>query len=397
VPELTVSKNRFPLYGLLAVQLLTGIMLMPMSNFLGIFLNEALAFPLSRVAKVIALGQVVGMLASLVGGSLSDRWGKKNTLIVGIAAVSVCCTLYLFRLPWLVLLLWGFGGAGLGFSVLSSQGYLTLAAHSRTLGVFSALYNWGYTIGGAIGVSIAAVILGTDNFAALGMSLAGLGVFTVVFATVLPQLRPAVSQSTLKTGSASYRVLLDRRILLLILLRFLPTCYYGLMTLLPLIIKRQGGSNAVVAGYAAGSAVLASLTQLSAGRMADRKGSRLPTTIAFAMILAAIGGTIITADSVWGLYVFGALGVSAAWALSTLLPGMVRIAAAPQIHGRVFGTLHLMWTSAMILGTLLGGELLEVNVRLPFAIVGILNCIALALTVPFFRGQPGAISSRSQE
>ena len=63
MPELTVSKNRFPLYGLLAVQLLTGIMLMPMSNFLGIFLNEALAFPLSRVAKVIALGQVVGMLA----------------------------------------------------------------------------------------------------------------------------------------------------------------------------------------------------------------------------------------------------------------------------------------------------------------------------------------------
>ena len=395
--EPTVLENRFPLYGLLAVQLLTGIMLMPMSSFLGIFLNEALAFPLARVAKVIALGQVVGMLASLVGGSLSDRWGKKSTLIVGIAAVSVCCTLYLFRLPWLVLVLWGLGGAGLGFSVLSSQGYLTLAAHSRTLGVFSALYNWGYTIGGAIGVSIAAVILGADNFRALGMSLAGLGAFTVVFATILPQLRPAVSQSTRKAGGGSYSVLLDRRILMLILLRFLPTCYYGVMTLLPLIIKKQGGSNAVVAWYAAGSAVLASLTQLVAGRMADRKGSQLPTMIAFVMILAAIGGIIITADSVWGLYVFGALGVSAAWALSTLLPGMVRIAAAAQIHGRVFGALHIMWTSAMILGTLLGGALLEVNVRLPFAIVGILNCIALGLTVPFFRGQPGAISARSPE
>jgi MFS family permease len=168
-------------------------------------------------------------------------------------------------------------------------------------------------------------------------------------------------------------------------LRFLPTCYYGMTTLLPLLIKQQGGSNASVAWYAAISSIFASLTQLLAGRLADRKGVRLPTQIAFGVILTAIVGTILTAQSVWGLYIFGALGVGAAWALSTLLPGMVTFAAEPEIRGRVFGLLHLLWTGAMILGTLLGGELMEIDVRLPFVVVGVLDVIALALTGLFFR------------
>jgi MFS family permease len=169
------------------------------------------------------------------------------------------------------------------------------------------------------------------------------------------------------------------------MLRFLPTCYYGVMTLFPLLIKRQGGDNTAVAWYAAVSAILASLTQLIAGRVSDRWGVRLPTVMAFITILLAIGGTIITAQSVWGLYIFGILGISAAWALSTLLPSLVRVAAEPEIHGRVFGMLHLLWTSAMIFGTLLGGSLLEIDMRLPFMIVGVLNLIALTMTVLFFR------------
>jgi hypothetical protein len=34
---------------------------------------------------------------------------------------------------------------------------------------------------------------------------------------------------------------------------------------------------------------------------------------------------------------------------------------------------------------LLGGELLDIDMRLPFMVVGVLNIIALALTVPFFQ------------
>jgi MFS family permease len=378
------QKNKMPLFGLLIVQLLNGITLMPKSNFFSIYLNEVMAYPLPQVAQVIVLGQIVGMLASLVGGSLSDRCGHKKVLILGTAAMAFSSLLFVFRIPWLIIVFWGLGSVGLGLATLSSQGYLTLAASVGTLGLFSALYNWGYTVGGAVGSPVAALILDQGNFYLLGLAMAGLGLFTTLIPFFLPQVHPPTPSQGKASGFSSYKIFLRRRIFLLGLLRFLPTCYYGVMTLLPLLIKQQGGNNTTVAWYATGSSIIASLSQLLAGKVSDRWGVRLPTVAAFTVILIAIGGTIITAQSVWGLYIFGALGVSAAWALSTLLPSLVTVAAEPEIHGRVFGILHLLWTLAMILGTLLGGTLLEIDLRLPFIVVGILNGIALILTVPFF-------------
>ena len=202
---------------------------------------------------------------------------------------------------------------------------------------------------------------------------------------MLPNLQAARNPLLPVNALSGYRVLLQRNIIMLGMFRFLPTCFYGVTTLLPLVIKQQGGSNSAVAYYAAVSAVLASLTQLLAGRASDRWGVRWPTRVAFTAILFSIAGIILTAQSLWGLYVFGAVGVSAAWALSTLLPGLVTMAAEPPVRGRVFGMLFLLWTAGMILGTLLGGALLEVDLRLPFLVVGLLNILALILTVPFFR------------
>jgi MFS family permease len=369
----------------LGIQLLNGIAIMPAGNFISIYLNETMAFSVREVSQVIAFGQVVGMFASLIGGSLSDRWGYKQVMILGIIASALSSLVFVFRVPWLVVVLWGLSGAGIGLAALSGQGYLTLAAGANTLGVFSALYNWGYTVGGAIGNPAAALVLDQGSFAVFGLILVGYGVLITVLALFLPALHPKTKSPDIDIKNGGYRVLLRGRLIVLGLLRFLPTCYYGVMVLLPLLIKQQGGSNTAVAWYAASSAIIASLAQLIAGKIADRWGVRIPTVGAFMVILIAILGTIITAPiSVWGLYVFGALGVSAAWALSSLLPGLVSAAAEPEIHGRVFGILHLLWTFAMMLGTLLGGALLEVDIRLPFLIVGILNVIALGLTIPFF-------------
>lgn len=383
--NLPPERSRWPLYGLIIVQFFNGIMLMPSGNFITIYLNEVMAFPVRQVALVMALGQVAGMFASLAGGGMSDRWGHKKILILGVSAIALSSLAFVFRLPWLVVVLWGLGGAGIGFATVGSQGYLTLTAGLTSLGLFSALYNWGYTIGGALGNPLAAAILDRGNFYILGLILVGFGLFAVFFGSFLPHIPPPTSSRVITSGLGVYKILLQQRIFILGMLRFLPTCYYGLMSLIPLLIKGQGGSNSAVAWYAAGSAILASLTQLLAGRVSDRWGVRLPTVLAFMTILVAIGGTFITAHSLWGLYIFGALGVSAAWALSTLLPGLVSLATGPDIHGRVFGMLHLLWTLAMALGALLGGALLEIDIRLPFVVVGLLNGIALALTVPFFR------------
>ena len=380
-----LKRDHLPLIGLLVVQMLAGIMLTPLSNFRGIYLNEVLEYPLAQVAQVIALGQIVGMFASVLSGSLSDRLGHKWILTVGVGAVGISSLLFFTHVPWIVIVFWCTASAGLGLSAVSGQGYLTLVSGAGMLGLASALYNWGYTIGGAVGTPLATVILNDDNYAAMGLALLVIGLITAAIASLLPRVRLSPSPRKAPTLSGGYGVLRRRQIALLGLLRFLPTCYYGVTTLFPLLIKQQSGSNAAVAGYVTGSMIFASLAQLVAGRAADRLGVRLPTQIAFATILLAVVGTILTAGAIWGLYIFGTLGVSAAWALSTLLPGLVTRAAEPEIRGRVFGALQVLWTIAMALGALIGGNLLDVDLRLPFIIVGVLNVVALLLTRPFFR------------
>jgi MFS family permease len=379
-----LKRDHIPLIGLLSVQLLVGILMAPLNNFSGIYLNEVLLYPLPQVANVIALATIVSMLASIVSGSLSDRWGHKWMLFFGLCAITISSLRYVVDAPWLVIGLWCVASVGMGFTGVSGQGYLTLASSAGLLGLSSALFNWGYTVGGSIGIPLATVVLGTDHFTRLGIALLAFGLLTTFSASFLPVLRSVPSKNA-ETNSSGYDVLLRRDIALLALLRFLPTCYYGVTTLFPLLIKQQSGSNVTVAWYVTASSIVASIVQLIAGRAADRYGVRLPTQISFITILVAIVGTLFTAQSIWGLYIFGILGISAAWALSTLLPGMMTTVAEPEIRGRVFGMLHVVWASGITFGTLLGGNLLEIDMRLPFIVVGILNIIALGLTVPFFK------------
>ncbi len=385
MPISFVKRQNLPLLGLLLVQLLMGIMLSPRANFFGIYLNEVISYPVGQVAQVLVLGQIINMLSAIAAGSLGDRWGHKWVLFLGMIALAVSSLLYNVQIPWLVIALWGVGSVGMALTTVGGQGYLTMASSAGTLGMAAALYNWGYTAGGAVGTPLSTIVLGEDNYFLLGLVLGGFTLLPAAIATLLPQLRPVSRSESKSAVSVGYGVFLQRRIILLSLLRFLPTCYYGITSLFPLLIKQQSGDNTTVAWFVTVSSIFASLTQLAAGRLADRYGVRLPTQMAFGAILVAIVGTILTVESIWGLYILGTLGIGAAWALSTLLPGMVTAASEPEAHGRVFGGLHMVWTIAMMLGTLLAGELLEIDMRLPFMVVGVLNIIALALTVPFFR------------
>jgi MFS family permease len=380
-----IKRGNLPLLSLLSVQLLTGIMLTPLNNFRGIYLNEILHISLGDIAKIIALGQIVGMFASIMSGSLSDRWGHKWMLFMGVSALAISSLVFFVHTPWIVIVLWCISSAGLGLSSVSSQGYLTLASSAGLLGLMSALYNWGYTVGGAVGTPFATSVLGEDNYPMLGIVLGVIGLLALFIISFLPLLHTKRPQQKSDEKSGDYSILLRKEIIILSLLRFLPTCYYGVITLFPILLKQSSGSNTVVAWFVTGSSIFASLTQLLAGAIADRYSVQLPTKVSFVVILIAIIGTIFTGQTVWGLFLFGTLGTGAAWALSTLLPGMVTTVSEPEIRGRVFGILQVVWTIAMMLGTLLGGNLLELDIRLPFIAVGIMNIIALLLTFLFFK------------
>ena len=91
------------------------------------------------------------------------------------------------------------------------------------------------------------------------------------------------------------------------------------------------------------------------------------------------------ARQLWGVFLFGVLGIASAWALASLLFVLVSDGVPRPEHGRAFGLLHATWSIAMISGALLGGALTRIAPGLPFLAVGLLNMLSIGLTLAFFR------------
>lgn len=374
---------------LLGVLLLSGIVIAPQAAFFPIFVEEQLGYEEVVVSTIISIGQFMGMIAAVIGGALCDTLGRKWTLILGLFGFVLGSLIYLTRAPWLVVLLRAFAGMGLGFHTLGGMSYLIDAAGPERLGMFSALYNWGFTLGGALSSPVAGVILDKWGFGPLGLVLFVVSLATMLVAvTFLPRLQrksetvPSWSESLL-----GYREILRRPVIAILgLLRFLPTCYYGMASVLnPLLINRLAGSKTAVALYTTLSFMLATLAQALIGRAADRWGRRWPTLAGFGVLIISIVGQASFSTHLWSFYVFGVLGICAAWSLATLLPCLVSDATKEEERGRVLGTLHLLWSLAMIVGSMIGGALVEIAVGLPFFVTAVLNLVAIGLAVVFFR------------
>ncbi len=379
-----------PILSLLALQLLSGAVVLPRLSFFPIYLEEQLGYTPLVVSIFALVGQVLGMGAALVGGSLCDFLGRKWTLAMGLGGLALGSLAFVFQAPWLVMALGGVAGLGLGLRTPAVQSYLIDAAASRRLGLLSAVTNLCFIIGAAAGSLGAGAILDGWGFAAFGLALLILSLVAAVGAAVLLPALAGVrgrGAGTLYRSRVGYRGVLRRpNVVVLGVLRFLPTCYYGTATvLIPLLMNRMAESKMVVALYATASQVLAAASQLLAGWSADRWGPRWPTMASFVGLVTAAVGLALSASHLWGFFVFGILGNCAAWALSTLVPSLVSGMTPAAEHGRVLGFIHLVWSAGMMVGTMLGGALVEVALPLPFLAAALLNAAGFVVAAWFFR------------
>jgi len=379
-----------PVLSMLALQFVSGAVVLPRLSFYPIYLEERLGYTPLVVSAFALFGQLLGMMAALIGGSLCDVLGRKWTLVLGLLGLALGGLAFAARVPSLVMILWGIAGLGLGLRTPAVQTYLIEAATAQRLGFLSAVTNLCFIVGSAAGSPAAGAILDTYGYRAFGLALLGLSLLAVVgAAALLPSLGAAhrgralaLDRSRLGYGS----VLRRPGVALIGVLRFLPTCYYGMATvLIPLLMNRLAESKMTIALYGTASQLLAAGSQLLVGGAADRWGARWPTVASFAVLVTAAVGLAFTASSLWGFFIFGILGNCAAWALSTIVPCLVSGVAPAVEHGRVLGFVHLVWNVGMMVGTLLGGALVEIALPLPFLASALINVVAIGLALVFFR------------
>jgi len=377
-----------PMLVLLLLQLMGGMMLMPHRAFFPIYIQE-LGYGAALISMLSAMGMALSMLASLVGGTLSDRLGRKWTLLLGNVGFILGGLLFLTPgLGWIGTL-WAVSGFCMGLHTLGGQSYLVDSAPSGYLGLSTALYNWGYTLGGALSSPVVGYVLDRWDYGAFGGSLTAFALLAVAInALYLPRLHAPARHSAAGPKALFGYATLARRpiVVLLVAMRFLPTLAYGVATVfLPLLLDSAGATKTVVAAYVTVSQAVASLAQVIVGRAADRWGAKWPTLLVYATLVVSVLGTGSLADRLWAVFAFGTAGAAAAWSLSTLLPGWVAQVTEASERGRVLGWIHLWWNVAMMLGSMLGGALYVHAPGLPFLVTGAMNALSIPLTFVFYR------------
>ena len=362
------------------IYLLDSFLSAPFQALFPVYIEADLARPPWFTGYLRGLMLLLGGIFAIVAGRLCDRFGRKPTLMIGLVGSALTGLVFRTADPWgLSCLVLAMGAANGPWST-AGQSILIAAVTPARLGLGSALYFLSNTLGNALGSLCTGLVKTAYSFAQIGaaMSIGMVGVIALAL-VLLPSdaPTPATAQTARLNTWAAYRPLLGRgNVHLLLSLRLTITTFWGMATLaLPLLIYRVGQSEALPAYFAAASLVAAACCQLGVGYLNDRLGRTAPLIGSAAGVFLSALGLCFLHDSLVGLFACGTALTATAWAVSTLIPRLINDIAASQEKNRLVGLGHLAWSGSMVVGSLIGGYLIEINAALPFYVGAALSAL----------------------
>lgn len=364
---------------LLFVSFLISFLNAPRYALLPVYVEADLARSPLFAAGLRSTFLILGGVIAIFAGRLADRWGAKRIYLVGTIGPLLAGAVFLTGDPASLAALCLGIGVTTGFDSAGGQSYLIAAVGAERIGTASAGYFIGNTLGTAFGNLIAGPLADARGYADLGQAVIVGTVGLVVLATVLlPNIDVQTSDDKATEARTSFAA--RREIWFLLGLRYLPTTYWGAVTLiLPLLIYRLSGSNTEVSTFSAVTLCVAAVCQIATGRLCDKIGRWRPIFVAAILETLSALGLALYCDSIVGIYVFGTLAAASAWSLSTTMPGLLQLVAKPGERGRLVGLAHFVWSAGMLTGNLGGGRLIDVDASLSFYIsfglmIGALAC-----------------------
>ena len=367
-----------------------GLVTGPVLMLFPVYAEEILEQDALFAALLRALPIGLGGIAALIGGSLSDRFGRKLTLLLGMTGAIAVGGLFTTQTP---LFIWGilcYEGIASGFKTAGGQSYLISAVPSNKLGLATALYFISTTLGSAFGSAVAGEVIARIGYGVFGggaVLLVGiLFLGACLFLPKISQEREARSKTAGIDAFQAYMNLSRRREMrMLIGLRLLPTYYWGSVNLLmPVLISRIAGVK-TTGYYGAISLLFAFGCQLATGKLCDTFGHRAPAFVANCLVTLLAVGLVFSHQSLVALEIFGVLGTGAAWALSTTIPRFINEFTAPDEKGHGVGITHLAWSTGFLAGYVASGFLVNFSIQMPFIVAGIFLMVSTAIAYRLWR------------
>lgn len=335
----------------------------------------------------LASAQFIGVLAFvLLSGHMSDRYGHRKVIIVGIAVFTAFTWLIGFATSiqeaFVLRLVSGFGEGLFWPAAMSAVANYFGGSKGLALGIFYA----GFDIGGAAGNSI-----GSATFAATAdwrtaffvAPLVGLPVLAGVFMSKGTFAEAATKTGTLSLGKDAIALLKTRRISVIMAFAFFATwASVWQVAYLPYYYSEVLGATVPLAALIAAAVLIAGMVgKVTLGRVSDRvRRDRLLLVLAVAVV-AFYAMFFSTSNFDFGVVVALAMG----FASSAIFPVMQALAAdsAGGRTGTVLGLTTTFQSVAAVIGTLVPGSLFSLGFGKAVAL-GAMIPAALTFVVALF-------------
>jgi MFS family permease len=339
--------------------------------FVVIYLHNVRGISFAAAGLALSAGAVAALVAGVTAGSVVDRVGGRNTLLLGLVLQACCFALFpLVRDAWHAFVLLAVEGAGTacfwpGQSTLLSR----LSTAERTSAAFALQrisMNLGLGLGGVTGGLVASTSH-PDTFTVLFLlDAATFFVFIAVLATIE---EPGVGEprDTPEADVQGYRaVLRDRNFLGLLALNVLFVAVgYEVFALLPPFAKNYADVSERWVGFIwLANTLLIVLIQLPVSKALE--GRRRMVALALMSLLFGASALIVLAGGIWLSATAAALvfiGATLVFGVGETLQGptqapLVADLAPDRLRGRYFALGSMSWSAGSILGPAVGGPLL---------------------------------------
>ena len=338
--------------------------------FAVIYLHNVRGISFADAGFALAIGGAAALATGLVAGTLVDRVGGRNTLVLGLLVQAVAFTLFpLIREPWHAYALFAVDGIGTacfwpGQSTLLSR--LTPAEDRHAAFALQRVsMNLGIGIGGVVGGLIATT---SDPGSFTRMFMLDAATF-LVFAAVLAAVRdpyPDEPEAHEEEQGGYRAVLRDHNFLALTGLNVLFVAVgYEVFALLPPFAKNYAGVSERWVGFIwLANTLLIVLIQLPVSKALE--GRRRMAALALmnllwatAALLVLAGGELLNGTSAALVFMTATM----VFALGETLQGptqapLVADLAPDHLRGRYFALGSMSWSAGSILGPAVGGPLL---------------------------------------